>query len=319
MSAGALDNPSGYAYGQIRDLGGADDVNQWAFWIGQQPISEREHTRRRSQLYERFKPTFDWGLYTTYRTQKFDLDATSQAQAATGNYDSLRLVPRDAWLLTPDLWLRYEQRFNFYSGLRIELELVSVLGEIGSLADIDGNTEPRDIQQFGAALETQFDLRQWSMGLDAGFASGDSAGYGNRLASGNNAPNLKLSNYSFDRDYHIDLLLFREVIGSVSNTVYVKPWVAYSLFDSPEDTLGLRLDFLFAQALVPEATPGNSGFLGFETDLRLYFHTKTGFMFDLEAGLLLPGGALDYRPADSNNERDASLAFTLQSRFTITF
>ncbi|HRE89133.1 MAG TPA: TIGR04551 family protein [Myxococcota bacterium] len=326
--SGAISDDPAQAFGQPIDLGTADDVNQYVLSFFQRPMSEAEKMKRKVDVYEHFKPAFDWGVYAVYRTQDFDLDNTSLESWRTlgGNrtYDQLGLVPRGAWALIPDLWLRYEQRFDFFSGLRVELEVAAVFGGIDDVAnEIGGQASSRDLEQFGAALEVQYDVNQLSIGLDAGFATGDSAeGFGildrHTLSEQDGSPNTKVTGFKFDRDYQVDLILFREVIGSVTNALYIKPWVAYDFFDSPEDKLGVRLDLMYAQALVPEATPGNEAFLGFEADVRLFFHNKAGFMLDVEAGLLLPGGAFNYRPVDGNN-RDAELAFTLQSRFTVKY
>lgn len=326
--SGAISDDPAQAFGQPKDLGTADDVNQYVLSFFQRPMSEAEKMKRKVDVYEHFKPAFDWGLYAVYRTQDFALtdDDTKRLLIEGGNglYDFINLVPRGAWALIPDLWLRYEQRFDFFSGLRIELEVAAVFGGIDDVSsDRPATGDSRDLEQIGAALEVQYDVNQLSVGLDAGFATGDSAeGFGildrNTLAEQDGSPNTKVTGFKFDRDYQIDLILFREVIGSVTNAIYIKPWVSYDLFDSPEDKLGIRLDLLYAQALVPEATPGNEAFLGFEADLKLFFHNKAGFMLDVEAGLLLPGGAFNYRPVDGN-DRDAELAFTLQSRFTVKY
>ncbi len=325
LYSGATTDDASQPFGQPKDLGSADDANQYVLSLFQRPLSEDEKAKRRVDVYERFKPSFDWGLYAVYRAQEFDLDDTSRGAGV--DYDDLALVKRDAWAVIPDLWFRYEQRFDFFSGLRIELELTSIFGEIGDVNSIQTpNPTPssRDIQQFGGALEIQYDTNQLSLGLDAGFATGDTAeGFGvldrNTLAEQDGSPNTEVTAFKFDRDYQVDLLLFREVIGTVTNAIYIKPWVSYDLFDSPEDTLGIRLDLLYAQALEPEATPGNEAFLGFESDLKLFFHNKAGFMLDVEAGLLIPGGAFNYRPVDNANDRDATLAFTLQGRLTVKY
>jgi len=329
LYSGAISDDPSSAYGQPKDLGSADDGKQYVLSFFQRPLSEAEIAKRRVDTYERFKPAFDWGLYGVYRSQDFDLDTVAyqswQNNGGQASYDNLGLVTRGAWAVIPDLWLRYEQRFDFFSGLRIELEVASIFGAIDNVNnEIGGPASPRDISQIGAALEIQYDTNQLSLGLDAGFASGDTAeGFGvldrNTLSEQDGSPNKKVSAFKFDRDYQIDLILFREVIGTVTNAVYIKPWVSYDLFDSPEDTLGIRLDLLYAQALEPQATPGNEAFLGFESDLSLFFHNKAGFMLDVEAGLLIPGGALNYRPVDNANDRDASLAFTLQGRLTVKY
>ncbi|MCC6625331.1 MAG: TIGR04551 family protein [Deltaproteobacteria bacterium] len=326
--SGAISDDPAQAFGQAKDLGSADDVNQWVISIFQRPLSQKERDARQVDTYERFKPSFDWGVYTVIRQQDFDLDQSAydewRRSGGFKSYDSLGLVPREAFAVIPDLWLRYEQRFDFVTGLRVELEAAGVFGQIDNINNELGEFSPRDISQFGAALEVQFDSDLLTIGLDAGFATGDSAeGFGildrNTLAEQNGSPNREVTAFKFDRDYKTDLILFREVIGGITNAMYIKPYVAYDLFDSPEDTLGVRLDLQYAQALVAEATPGNESFLGFEADLRLFFHNAAGFQGDLEMGLLIPGGALNYRPVDNANNRDASLAFTLQGRLSMKF
>jgi len=326
--SGATTDDPAQAFGQPKDLGGADDVNQWVFAIFQRPLTQKEKDKRQVDTFERFEPSFDWGVYTVIRQQSFDLDQASYEEwrenGGVKTYDTLGLVPREAFAVIPDIWLRYEQRFDFVTGLRVELEAAGVFGQIDNINNELGEFSPRDISQFGAALEVQLDMDLLTVGLDAGFASGDSAeGFGildrNTLAEQDGSPNSDVTAFKFDRDYHPDLILFREVIGAVTNAWYVKPYVAYDLFDSPEDTLGIRLDLEYAQALEAAATPGNESFLGFEADLRLFFHNAAGFQGDLEMGLLFPGGAFNYRPVDNTNNRDAELAFTLQARLTMKF
>lgn len=331
LYSGAIDDDPTQAFGQPKDLGNADDGNQYIISFFQRPVTAEEKDRRRVALTEEFKPAFDWGLFGVYRTQSFDLNNTSydlwRRQGGDSTYDRLALVPRDAWAFIPDLWLRFEKHFDFFTNIRIELEAMAIIGEIGDVsAEVSTPHTPssRTIEQFGAALEVEINHNQLKVGLDAGFATGDNTpAFGvldrHQIDTTGGAPNARVTSLKFDRDYFIDLILFREVIGTVTNAIYIKPYVAYDFFESPDDTLGIRLDLLYAQALQPEGTPGGEAFLGFETDLRLYYHSKSGFRFDLETGLLLPGGAFNYRPADANNNRDAELAFTLQSRMSVKF
>jgi zinc protease len=46
-------------------------------------------------------------------------------------------------------------------------------------------------------------------------------------------------------DYHIDLILFREVLSTVSNAAYFKPWVSYTLDAfTGRNTIGVKCEFL---------------------------------------------------------------------------
>jgi len=334
--SGAITDDPGDTFGQPKDLGDADDVSQYVLSFFQRPLSKKEKEKRQVDLYENLKPQFDWGLYTVFRQQELDLDSDSYAQwKAKGgkeSYEELSLVPRNAWAVIPDLWLRFEQRFNYFSGLRLELEAVAIIGEIENAVDDAATaTKDRSLMQWGAAMELEYQSHDMKLGLNAGVASGDSArGFGvedQPTLSVDGVPNTEVTNFKFDRNYHVDLILFREVIGTVTNAIYVKPYIEYDLFSSVEDALGARIEFMYAQALEAEATPGCnlddpancSSFLGFETDLRIFYEEKGRFNFDLEAGLLIPGEALRYLSPDSANDRDPTMAFTVQSRLTLQF
>ena len=331
--SGATTDDPGDNFGQPKDLGQGDDVTQWVLSLFQRPLSAAEKEERRAALMDRHEAVFDWGVYGVFRKQEFDLsgDAFDLWRTSGGKktYDQLDLVPRRAWAAIPDLWLRYEHQLNADQHLRLELEAVGIFGHVDSVTDDPTvSTKERSIQQLGLAFEGSFtdkmDAGTLAVGLDAGAASGDSAkGFGvedhHTLSEGQN-PNTALTAFKFDRDYQIDLMLFREVIGTVTNAVYIKPWVSFDFFNTPEEALGARVDLLYAQALKPSATPGNDPFLGFEADLRLFYEDKGRFNFDVESGFLVPGAAFNYRnPGREEYNRDASFGFTVQGRMTLRF
>ncbi len=200
-----------------------------------------------------------------------------------------------------------------------------MIGQIDNVSDDVSSPDPsRTIRQFGVAMELEYQRGQLSGGLDAGLASGDSAeGFGVNdrpvLADQDGKPNRRVTGFKFDRDFHIDLLLFREVIGAVTNAVYFKPYIAYDVFDSVEEALGARLDLLVAEALAPEGTPGNKRHLGVEADLRLFYEEKGKFNLDIESGFLFPGKAFDLLDQNGDRVRSAKFAFTVQTRLTMQF
>ncbi len=161
--------------------------------------------------------------------------------------------------------------------------------------DSTAGTQSREIRQFGAALEVEYDRKELTVGLHTGFASGDSAeGFGLHgqpvISDADGTANELVSAFKFDRNYDIDLLLFRELIGTVTNAYYIRPYVAYDLFDSVEDALGARLDIVYGHSLAPKATPGDDPHLGLEFDLSLFYEEKGRFNFDIQAGLFVPVG-----------------------------
>ena len=328
--SGAVTDDPGDFFGQPQDLGSADDVNQFVVALFQKPMSAAEKAKRRVSLREPpFKPAFDWGLYGVVRMQDLDLSGASyEAYRRDGGQlssDVLQLVPRKAFAVVPDLWFRFEKRFDFVSGIRVELEALGLFGEIENVSDDSATaTKARTIQQFGAALEVEIEYEQWGFGLDAGLASGDSAttNYASNapvIADLDGNPNEEITAFRFDRNYKVDLLLFREMIGTVTNAFYIKPWASYDFFEGPESALGFRLDLLYAQAMEAEGTPGREAFLGAEADLRLFYEELDRFNLDLEAGFLIPGDAFKYIAADPANNRDPEFAFTLQARMSFLF
>src|SRR5207248_10608250 len=83
-----------------------------------------------------------------------------------------------------------------------------------------------------------------------------------------------LSRFFFDPDYHVDLILFRRILGTVNNATYFKPGVSYDIIDN----FGARVDIMYAMANRPVAYPGNSYNLGLEIDAQLmYKNEEEGF------------------------------------------
>ena len=324
--SGAISADPNEFFGQPKDLGVDDDVKQFVVSVFQRPVSEQEKLKREVELREEFKPVFDWGVYFVGRFQEFDLTSqgyTDFTEDGFNDYDRMELMPRDAWAVVPDIWLRFQKRFDYFSGIRVEMEMAGVFGEIGRAVEDTGDATPaRTIQQMAAALEVEYDRKELTIGLDTGVASGDSAeGFGvldNATIGQGAEPNREVTNFKFDRNYHVDLLLFREVIGTVTNAWYIKPYIAYDLFDSVEDALGARIDLLYGHALNPSATPGNSGSLGFEADVRLFYEEKGRFNFEVEGGVLVPFDAFKYVDAAGNTTRP-EVAVSVQTRLTLQF
>ena len=328
--SGAVTEDPARAFGQASDLGTSEDIQQAVLTIAQVPRTAEQLRERHAQLFERLEPAVDWGVHALFRHQKYGLDDDSwdaladPGGAGAAREGDLTLVPIDAWALAPDLWLRYEQRFDSLSGLSLEVEAVGLFGEFRRPATA-ANQAPRlqEIRQFGGALEARYDNGGLSVGLDSGFATGDSASPTRSLGPGlalSDPRDPRLTAFRFDPDYHVDMVLFREVLGTVSNAAYVKPWISYDLFGTPDMALGARLDLEVAHALVSRATPGREGLLGVEADAHIFYEDRGKLNVDIEAGLLFPGPGLDYRPTDPTlTAREAEIAFTLQARLTLQF
>ena len=186
------------------------------------------------------------------------------------------------------------------------------------------------IAQYGGALQTEWRLIDGALkiGLEVGAASGDSApGFGNKpnrpsgqtrpgstttgtqwgdyegaqygqrpcsaTAPGNQPPcqDRDIRNFRFNQDYRIDLILWREIIGGVTDALYVKPGVSYAFNDS----LSVFGALIYSKALKPTSTPsGTSTQLGFEVDAGVRYQTDDGFYAQLAYGVLFPFDGLQY-------------------------
>jgi len=336
-------------FGQAYDITETDDVQQGFVAIFSRPIQQHELDARKNLLVRERKPAFDWGLYTVYRKQNLDLSTSSNLDTSR-LYDDTQLVKREAWAIIPDVWLRMEYRPSYMQRLRLELEAAMIYGKIGHVPgatpedDLGGE---RDLTSWGVAFEGEYTRGSLTFGLDAGAASGDSArgltindknnfsqkepkydANGDRVVHENGDPaftevfNTKITNFKFDRNYHVDQILFREVIGSVTNAWYVKPYIQYDLFNAPDAAIGGRLDILYARALEPSAYPGESADLGLELDAKIFFASENKFYGDVTFGILFPGDAFALKDGYlgySGSDRSPGIAWTLQSHLVMNF
>ncbi len=322
-----VDQPFGQAY----DLTETDDVQQGFFGIFSRPVQDGEILARRERLVKHRKPAFDWGIYTVFRRQKLDLEESSLASIGGGapastEYDTLGLIKRDAWAVIPDLWFRLEYRPSYTQQLRFELEGTFIYGKIDRVLEDVGDVE-REVMQWGVAAEFEYTTGGLTMGIDAGAASGDGAEFlgvndQKNFADGNE-PNKEITNFKFDRNYHVDMIMFREVIGTITNAWYAKPYVRYDLFDSPDGAIGGRLDVIVAGAMEKDAYPGDEMFLGTEIDAKIFIEDTNKFYADLAFGLFIPGAAFNleegFLKATKDQATEASLAWTLQTHIVLKY
>lgn len=252
------------------------------------------------------------------------------------------LVHRRGWLLTPDLWFRINWRT-----MRIEAEAAMVIGSFRHRdMDIDRNSTEFDIDvatadeltrvfQGGYALEFKYGLFQdrFHIGVDHGFASGDSSppsqfNYTSPLpySDPDAGPDYgSLGTFRFNPAYMQDLLLFRELLGTVANAAYVKPWAAFYFF---QNNVSARLDVEFAGAVDRRGTlAGDKSLWGLELAGAVRYHdADEPLFFQVQYGAMFPFGA--WQPVvdrlDTNNDPtrvrlDGKAAQTVQAQLGIRF
>ncbi len=210
------------------------------------------------------------------------------------------------------------------------------------------------ILQGGLALESSYAFLndQLVVGLDGGVASGDDAfGMGNRPAvkqspeagdldgqqygdclergdetvTGDDGVDVNctsvdntITNFRFDSDYIVDMILWREILGSVTDAIYVKPHIGY--YFTPQ--LGVRADVIYSQTIFASSAPGQQNPLGVELNARAFYANDEGFYLMPQAGFLLPLAGLNHykdtvlsdetSPNVTSQFRNAQFAWTAQ-------
>ena len=306
--------------GQPIDLGQADDVHTYTVRVQSAPTGPGESGPYNITFGERNNARFNWGIFSTFIDQKLDSAVQSDAvipgcepiaTTSTGQqslpWECWNLVPRKLFLWTPSLWFRSLLSLSGGYDLRIEFELAGRIGDVANTQNSEtlGNIT-KDFMSFGGALELAFDSGPIQTGLDAGFATGDTSeflGYldGQNIvvaddaqfaSTMNVATNDEVSSFWFDRNYRFDLILFRQIIGGVTNAVYIKPWVGGVFMDTGALKIDGRLDVLYAAPTNPAGTPGGGDSYGVEIDAHVGLTVEPGVSFQLSGGVLFPMGAL---------------------------
>jgi uncharacterized protein (TIGR04551 family) len=321
------------------DLDDSDDINSW---VG--VISRIDSPQDFKDTVARGELALNYGVYFEYKTQSWNYDlkdfklggATDPGGLLNTNVGSPHYVPRNLKQYSPDLWLKAG-----YKDFLVEAELVAQLGSVDDLDDI-GHTGSVDIRKYGGAARVSWTGLdgKFKLGAETGFASGDQVvdptqpGVIN-LAYVDTAASIAdgtLSRFEFNRDYQVDLLLWRRLIGAVSNAAYIKPYFQYDITHG----ISFRGSNITSFALRTVATPGHSSIYGTEFDADLGYQAG-GLYIGISYGVLFPLGALNHPadptdgsmqhygftnpadPTDLSNVMDASTAHCVQSRVVLAF
>lgn len=327
--------------GQPFDAESGDDGRTYGLKIAR--LDTEDEVRRKL---ERRQSSVNFGLYYNYRTQRWFYPDWS-TDGLDGTYgDTDTAVHRSAYAHVADLWVRW-----LTPRLRVELELAGVYGQIANASNVLAvETGEILLRQWGGTLLTEYQVspNRVTLGAEIGAASGDDApGFGNvpsrrrsnatasqpaygtggtpygsiegsqwRLGTDNT-----IRNFRFNPAYRVDLILWRHVLGQVTDAFYVKPKLRWDILP------GLRLDLavVYSQALNSESTPSavqdtagvlvdeGSAQLGIEADAILTYTSGDGLQFFGEWGVLQPLKGLDYGAA--NLSRAHFLAFGLAAKF----
>lgn len=311
--------------GQPYDLAQLDDVNQYTGMVAR----KRNPELAKLDLV-RGDVVLNGGAYFQYRdqliaTENIPLGSSGADIAVAGNTYYVR---RALKLYSPDLWFQL-----LYKKFRFEAEGAMVAGSIRSVTQAGGG-ETADIRQFGLATQTEWKAVEDRLRLQFGFgwSSGDSGlnpDDANRVTtlspsrSGSTYPsrvvgNRTYSEFRFHRDYRVDLILHRNILGRVQGDYYFRPSIEYDFTRNAEgQKLGGGAAIIWTRASEFVQTPGHKRDLGIELNLGLYYQSKDGslndnpdkmggFFTSLQYGVLFPLGGLSHLPGETNLETSAA-------------
>jgi uncharacterized protein (TIGR04551 family) len=253
------------------------------------------------------KTTFEYGAYLSHRSQVNDIPATYLPIAIPVAINSAQVMERGFSATAIDGWARLTG-----PQFRLEGEWAYLTANVEQPSLIPGVLYhvPITSRQMGAAFESEIGAPEAPVGagIDAGYASGDSAPGFNafpKLAAplaqpgdlnggqANPPYDTHINNFTFSPDYRIDRILFREIIGSVTNAVYVRPHARWHILQAPQGVLSAEIAAVQSWAAVASATPGGKSPLGVEIDPTLAYASRDGFGLALEYAALFPFAGLD--------------------------
>lgn len=319
--------------GHPYDLDDSDDVNRWTG-----VISRIDSPQEFRDTVDRGDIAFNYGVHFEYTTQSWELDLTDFALGGTPN--PARYLPRDMKTYSPDVWAKLG-----IGSLTLEAEFVTQLGSFRVVTP-EGTSfvsKDYDVRTFGAAGRVTWRGADGKLrlGIESGYASGDqwdntpqgatNIAFRNTGIGSNNDD--KIQQFLFNREYKVDMIMWRHLMGAVNNAVYIKPFLQYDLTKA----ITFKIANITSIAVRPVATPGNADVYGTEFNGDLGY-SSGGLFVGLSYGVLFPFAAMahpiddevlgttygytDYTdPANPNgaNTGDASTAHTIQSRLVLSF
>jgi uncharacterized protein (TIGR04551 family) len=301
----------GGGVGQPFDAEQGDDARTFALKIAR--VDTDDELRRKL---ERNEGSLNFGLYYNYRTQRWFypqwyVNGTDPADTAVETAQALSPINRRAYAHFLDLWARWRK-----GRVRVETELVGVYGQIGDArsAVSDVATGQILLRQWGGVVQASLDVlpNKFSLGAEAGIASGDAApGFGNDPFRGTNTSlpadvqradgnpiegpqyggaDRGIRNFRFNPAYRVDLVLWREILGQVTDAWYFRPRLRWDILP------GLGFDFaaIYSQAMYASSTPSAKYKpLGIELDGKLSYLSGDGFSAWLDYGVFQPFAAFN--------------------------
>lgn len=288
--AGSWGNPAG---GSV-DLADRDDLRTVSLAIAHYKLPSITSRQIRGG-----ETAVQWGISLSCRWQDSDLPGyyLSGPEDWPGDAADSEFVARglSAWLV--DAWFRVASESLLLEGegawLYTSLDNASMMPGV-TTAGVTG-------QQYGGVLRARWRLPvlQLTLSAEAGLASGDEAfGFGVRtggipkagdmdgsqVAFGGTSPDLEVNNFRFNSNFMVDEILWRRLVGTVTDAVYGKATAGLR----PLSWLETSLAGIYSRTLFAESAPGIARELGFEMDLRVSADVADGLRFHVVGAWLTP-------------------------------
>jgi uncharacterized protein (TIGR04551 family) len=264
----------------------------------------------------------DYATYnlSSYSGSSYSLD--SHATLSSSDVGTSLTTNVNALLFIPSLWFKLG-----WKALTLEFEGNMLAGKLGNAGPLRLGTTTNDqgltILQAGWVLAGQLKLYNDSLfiGFETGGATGDQAELAYDTSKGGSyysylnyrykfvpqpAGDKNLNDFHFSPEYHVDEILYRRLLGTVTNAIYFKPSIAYwlELDARRRNDLGISGSLIYSIAPVPVSTPGNSMNYGVEMDLGLQYRNQHENIFaGVTWGVFWPMAALKrpYGSVDTGN------------------
>jgi uncharacterized protein (TIGR04551 family) len=278
----------------------------------------------------------NYGLLADYRTQSWDTPVTTPTSNLRSNVvrrgaklyqpDVFVALKRKKWRFDAELAMTYG---NVATHQNVDFDPAVIDPQLAAQL-----TQPINFLQFGGAMQMDVAVLPADallIGLEWGGASGDKGAYGFgarpwRSGSGAlqpalpgaptfraagagdidgshldysalDAPHPRINNFAFNRAFNVDMILWRNLVTTVTSGWYVKPSLRYRPTGRKTgggDDTGFELlaGIIYSQAWYTENTPGLEKPLGVELNVGITYDTSDRFHTGFAYGALLPFGGL---------------------------
>jgi len=243
--------------GQPYDVTQSDDAHTFGIVIARKDTDQKARVKL-----DAGGTIVNYGLYFQYRSQRNEYNQNGTTFTQEDPYQTL------------------QTEFRFLDGaLKIGGELGVASGDS---APGFGNKPNRPTNQTFQTLKP----------VGAQWGDYEGAQYGKRFCSptsNNTCIDLDIRNFRFNQDYRIDMILWREIIGGITDALYVRLPASYNF----NDNISVFGAMIYSKALKPSSTPsGTSTQLGFEVDAGVRYQTDDGFYAQFSYGVLFPFAGL---------------------------